>query len=259
MASGDQRGRAASVAETGVRPSSRTRESQPPALRGREGQPSGIEAFPRLITVAREYGAGAARISGRVAAELGLQLWDYEIISHLARKADTDLGVIRDIDERHRDLLDDVIATSLHGARITGSRYRALLTRTIAELAERGGAVIVGRGANFLVRAEDALRVRIVCPLRERIDRYARRAQVEWVRAERIVRTKDEERERFVRQLCGETSADPGAYDLTLNTAELSEETAATLIVTAYRSRFRTQTTREGERANERRSISATW
>jgi cytidylate kinase len=255
MASGDQNGRAKSAAEAGVRPSSR-RDSHASGVRTRESQPSGIEAFPRLVTVAREFGAGGARIAGRVAAELGLQLWDYELITHLARKADTDLGVVREIDERHRDLIDDVVATSLHGARLTGSRYRALLTRTVAELAERGGAVIVGRGANFLVRAEDALRVHVVCPLRERIERYARRAQIEWARAERIVRTKDDERERFVRQLCGETSHDCGHYDLTLNTRDLNEETAAQLIVTAYRARFRTQPTRSDERAS---TLSASW
>jgi cytidylate kinase len=234
MASGDLEGR---TAGEGSRNGGRALEKS-----GAEGRsatrPASVEAFPRLITVAREFASGGARVAGLVAAELGLQLWDYELVSHLARKADVELSVMRDIDERRRDLIDDVIATVMQGARVSGSRYRALLARTVDELAERGGAVIVGRGANFLVRPEDALRVRVVCPLEERIERYARRSRIGYARAARQVRTKDRERERFARQLCGEHADDATHYDLTLSTADLSEEAVAQLVVTAYRARF---------------------
>lgn len=216
------------------------------ALRAAEAA-TRVEAFPRLVTVAREFASGGARIAGLVAAELGLQLWDYELISHLARKADVELALMREIDERRRNLLDDVLATVLQGARVSGSRYRALLARTIEELAERGGAVIVGRGANFLVRPEDALRVRIVCPLEQRIERYAQRARIDWARASKHVRGKDRERELFAQQLCGERSNDATHYDLTLSTADLSEEVVAALVVNAYRARFGTEPVRRND------------
>jgi hypothetical protein len=193
-----------------------------------------IEAFPRIVTVSREFGAGGARISGRVAAELGFQLWDHELIAHLSRRAAADPSVVREIDERERDLLDEMLSSSLHGGRLSGSKYRALLTRTVVELAERGGAVIVGRGANFLVDPEQSLRVRVVCPLNQRIDRYARSGRVDRDRAERYVRSKDRERQRFVDQLCGEDANDPTHYDLVVNTYDLSEEAASSLIVSTY-------------------------
>lgn len=201
---------------------------------------SSVEVFPRILTVSREFGAGGARISLRVAAELGYQLWDQELTLHLARKADAEVAAVREIDERERPLFDEVIATSLRRG-LSCSKYRTLLTRAVAELAERGGAVIVGRGANFLVDAEKALRVRVVCPLKQRIDRYARAASADRASAERFVLQKDRERERFVRNLCGEQTADPTHYDLIVNTHDLSEEAAARLIVAAYRARFGAQ------------------
>lgn len=202
------------------------------------GRSSSIELFPRIVTVSREFGAGGSRIAGRVAAELGFQLWDQELIAHLARRAETDPSVLREIDERECDFIDDVITSSLRGARMSGSKYRALLARTVVELSDRGGAVVVGRGANFLVEPEHAFRVRVVCPLKERIDRYARLGRVDWERAERFVRSKDRERERFVRQLCGECASDPTHYDLVVNTYDLSEEASAKLVVAAYQARF---------------------
>ncbi len=196
------------------------------------------EIFPRIVTVSREFGAGGGRIAAQVADDLGFQLWDRELVTHLARKADADPGLLRELDERKRDLIDDVISTALYGVWVSASKYRSLLARAVGELAERGGAVIVGRGANFLVSAEQALRVRVVCPLRERIERYARMGKVDWARAERLVRSKDRERERFARQLCGETSRDPSHYDLIINTGDLSEHEGARLVLAAYHARF---------------------
>ncbi|MDB4975055.1 MAG: putative cytosolic protein [Myxococcaceae bacterium] len=198
---------------------------------------SRIEAFPRIVTVAREFGAGGSRISLRVAAELGYQLWDQELTAYLARKVDAEPAALREVDERERPLFDEVIATSLYG-RISCSKFRTLLTRTVGELAERGGAVIVGRGANFLVEPDQALRVRIVCPLKRRIDRYAKAAGCDWSVAERYVLAKDRERERFAKQLCGEQTCDPTHYDVTINTHELSEEASARLVIAAHRARF---------------------
>lgn len=206
-------------------------DSRPHARRG-------AAPFPRIVTISREFCAGGGRIAAHVAAELGFQLWDQELITHLARRANADVQLIRAVDERQRDLLDDVLATSIHGGRISGGEYRRLLTRTVHDLAERGGAVIVGRGANFLVQAEQALRVLVICPFRERVERYGTRERVEWARAASYVRSKDRERERFVKKLVSEQASDPAQYDLVLNTKELSERAAARLVIAAYEARF---------------------
>jgi cytidylate kinase len=197
------------------------------------------EAAPRVVTVSREFGAGGARIARQVAEALGFTLWDHEFVRHLAERGGAEPRFVEAIDERERDLLDDVIATRLRGS-ISGSGYRMLLARTVPELAEHGAAVLVGRGANFFVRPEQALRVRVVCPLELRVQRYAAREQLGRSDAERIVLQKDRERARFVRQLCDEDASSPLHYDLLVNTAELSEEQAAALIVDAYSARFGT-------------------
>lgn len=198
----------------------------------------GREVPPRIITVSREFGAGGARVAKRVADQLGFSLWDRALIQQIAERAGADPRFVEAIDERERDLLDDVIATSLLPRAISGMGYRMILTRTVAELAEHGAAVIVGRGATFLVDPAKALRVRVVCPLSIRIDRYATREGISLSESERTVLQKDRERERFVRQLCRERGDDPTHYDLVINTAIFNEEQAAQLIIDAYTTRF---------------------
>lgn len=205
------------------------------------------EASPRIVTIAREFGAGGGRIARRVAESLGFTLWDHELVEYVAERAGAETGWVESLDEHKRDLLDDVFANafltaSLAGAaprtHISGTVYRTLLIRKVEELARHGGAVIVGRGANFLVRPEDALRVRVICPVSSRIERYALRENISLTDADRIVRTKDRDRARFVRQLCAEDVTDPLHYDLLVNTLELREEEAAQLVVDGYAARF---------------------
>jgi hypothetical protein len=195
-----------------------------------------------------------------VAVDLGFQLWDDELIAYVARKADAEPSVVRELDEHPRDLLRDVFSSLAHlrarvdagsfwGARVSGAKYRSLITLAVGELAKRGGAVIVGRGANFLVEPEQALRVRVVCPLKQRVDRHARKAQVAWAEAAQQVQQKDQERELFVRHLCAEHCADPANYDLIVNTRDLSEEAAARLITSAYRARFGTSSKQREDHA----------
>jgi cytidylate kinase len=196
------------------------------------------EANPRVVTVSREFGAGGARVAKVVADKLGFTLWDHAFIKHLAERAGADPAFVEAIDERRRDLLDDVMSHSFLKVPISGTDYRRLLTRAVAEIAEHGGAVIVGRGANFLMRPEQGLRVRVICPFKERVRRHSACEPVSLSEAERIVQQKDMERVRFVRQLCDQDARDPLHYDLTVNTFNLSEEQAGALIVDAYAERF---------------------
>jgi cytidylate kinase len=196
------------------------------------------EAAPRVVTVSREFGAGGARIGKLVAESLGFTLWDHAFVTHVAERAGADARFVEAIDERKRDLLDDVMSSSFLRVPISGSTYRRIVTHTVSELATHGAAVIVGRGANFFVRPEQALRVRVICPVKERVRRYAERENLLPAEAERIVAQKDLERARFVRQLCDEDPREPLHYDLVVNTAELSEEQAALLVVDAYAARF---------------------
>jgi cytidylate kinase len=207
------------------------------------------EATPRLVTVSREFGAGGARIAKRVADSLGFTLWDHELVEHVAERTGTATSMVDRVDEHRRDMLDDVLSTSFlrsslvgaapHGA-ISGLSYRTLLVRKVEELAQHGAAVVVGRGANFLVRAEQALRVRVISPFACRVERYGMREGLSFAQAERVVREKDRDRARFVQQLCGEDATDPLHYDLIVNTHDVSEEQAAMLIVDGYCARFGT-------------------
>src|SRR5687768_8356265 len=93
--------------------------AEPPLFNERVGERARhYEPVPSIVTISRECGAGGAEIAKRVAHALGFSCWDHELTQHLAHRAGTHARYVRAVDERARDLFDDVIATSLLGSPI---------------------------------------------------------------------------------------------------------------------------------------------
>jgi len=97
--------------------------------------------------------------------------------------------------------------------------YAGLLRVFVETVAESDHAVILGRGANFLLAGEsDTIRVRIVGSRERRIVRLATGGNLSVARATEIVISSDRIREDFVRTALGRNWGDPTAYDLTIDT-----------------------------------------
>jgi cytidylate kinase len=191
------------------------------------------------IAITHEASAGATAVAERVAEQLGYTLWGSALTARVAHRMHVPEHALRGIEERAGGVLGWLRdLRELRGEAPSGAAYRVALSGVVSELCGQGGSVILGRGAALLVRPEQALRVRIVCPLELRIARHARRLGLELAKASREVRAKDRAEARFLTRLVGHTGADEGAYDLVLSTGELALEAVSRLVVQAYNARF---------------------
>jgi hypothetical protein len=59
----------------------------------------------RIITVEREYGRGGAQIAQQLAKRLGWKIWDEELTTEIAGKANVETTVAQRCDERGEKLL----------------------------------------------------------------------------------------------------------------------------------------------------------
>jgi cytidylate kinase len=89
---------------------------------------------------------------------------------------------------------------------------------------------------------ECGLAVRIIAPLERRIERVMTRDGLDRMAAADHVRQTDLGRRDFARQHFRRDVADPQLYDLVINTAHLSPDAAAALIVEGFRQRFASAT-----------------
>lgn len=188
------------------------------------------------VAVSREYGSQGAAVANLVAGRLDRSLWDKELLHAVAEQSGAEEALLAAVDERTRSALRDLIEASILGDEYTESEFLRHLRRVV-RLVARLGAVIVGRGAQYLLDG-DALRVRVVAPLEIRVARVVESQGLDEKHATSKVQRIDQERARFVAHHFGRDVAAPADYDLVVNTGTLTIDRAADVIVAAYRAKF---------------------
>lgn len=191
-----------------------------------------------LITVSRQFGSLGAAIGKRVAELTGFSCWDQEVVHAIARQTGAPERLVALLDERARDAIDDLITATLRVVRGEEQEYTQQLARIVHTLERSGAAVIVGRGAQFILAPDRALKVRVVAPFDRRVEGYAKRQGISVAESERVTRETERDRLAYARQRFDKDVTDPVHYDLVLNTGFLSVDQAAELIVAAYRIKF---------------------
>ncbi len=208
----------------------------------KRGTNSGATVHP-VITISREYGAQGAAVARIVASELGFQYWDQDLVHEVSKNTTTPEIVLAALDEHKRHMITETLAVMFAKSTITSTEYLQELARVIGAIAQRGSAVIVGRGAQFILPSSIALRVRIVAPLTSRIQGVALRRGVSPKQAQTMTAKADAERAAVARDGHHKDINLGQHYDLVLNTSTLSLQQCRDFIVQAYAARFSTETT----------------
>jgi cytidylate kinase len=192
------------------------------------------EARPHpVITVSRQYGARGAAVAHAVAERLGYSYWNREIVEEIARHAQVSELLVRNFDEHHRASIVETVRSMTVGGRLSSSEYFRELALVVHGIAQHGDAVIVGRGAGFLVPT--AFRVRVVAPVDDRVRGLSERRGISASEARTQVADTDADRAAFVHDHYGRVVDDPAAYDLYVNTASFGVDGAADIVVAAFR------------------------
>lgn len=190
------------------------------------------------VALSRPLGAGAAELGKRVAEEFGFPFFNREIVELIARRTGYREQIITGVDEHVRNAIDRFVTDGFAHEKFTESDYLRQVVRIMATLGERGGAVIMGRGAQFILRPERTLRVLVVAPKAKRVEELRKRQSLSAAEAKELVRQSDISRNEFLKYHFGRESNDPGDYDLCVNTGSFALEAAANLVISAYRERF---------------------
>jgi cytidylate kinase len=186
-----------------------------------------------IVTLSREPGSGGRIIAGRLAEKLGIDIFHQEVIHKIAKSADVSETVLETLDERGLNTLEHWISSLVHERHLWPDRYMQHLMKVIGTIGNHGRAVIVGRGANFVLPPEKRFAVRIVAPQAWRIENVSREFDLLPNEAKRRVLQTESDRRGFIRRYFNADIADPTNYDLVINTATLNLDDAANVISAA--------------------------
>ena len=191
------------------------------------------EARIPVITVSMEPGAGGSIVAQEIATRLDFDLFNRDIIKGIAESAQISASVVETLEKTRLSGIDDFISSLVNRYYIYPGLYLEHLMKVVCTIAEHGRAVIVGRGANFILPPEKRFSVRVVAPLDVRIQNIARRFGVSAEEAKRRVIRRESRRSAFIRQSFNADISDPIHYDLTITTGKLSIESAVEAVIGA--------------------------
>jgi len=186
-----------------------------------------------VITFSVSPGSAGHIIARRVAEVLKFDFFDRDIVKMIAEDSHISDRVFLSIEKERLSGIKDFIASLIDDRYLYPGIYLEHLMNVVGVIAKHGHAVIVGRGANFIIPPSECLSVRVVAPLELRVRNIAQAYEVPIETARRRVLHRESRRAAFVKQSFHTDVADPENYDLVINTAKSDYDAAVGAIIGA--------------------------
>jgi cytidylate kinase len=188
--------------------------------------------FP-LITISREYGALGTSLGKKLGNTTGFEVWDKKLLSAISKDLGSDQKLMKTLDERRQQAINDAV-TSLIGKVQTNVNYIEALIRTVKTIEAHGHSIIVGRGANYIGEKPNNLHIRLVRPFKSRVAHIAEKKGISIHDARNLVKTKDKEREDYIKRFFFKDLTNESDFDLIINTDTFNTDQVEAMVLNAY-------------------------
>ncbi len=179
-----------------------------------------------IISIAREHGTGGREIARQVALNLGLQFYDKEAIKKYA--LDNSL-----ITNNYTDEELYTFYLSLDASKEAMIKQ----AETIRKIADEGNCVIVGRGADYILKSNPHLiRIFLYAPLDYRIDKVKDMYKDTYRDAKKHVLSSDKSRASYYEIISNQEWGNVENYDLCIN-CEVGSDIVTNIICTYIESK----------------------
>jgi cytidylate kinase len=182
-----------------------------------------------------------------------MDLMGGQIIQHVAESARMSRKVIESLDEKEVTLRDTLLNTLFRDRHLWPDEYLQHLTKVIATVGRYGNAILVGRGASYILPQAETFRVRIIAPLEYRIRRVMEDRKYDKAQAEQYVVKRENDHKSFVRKYFNADVTDPNHYDIIINTGKVTIEGSAAAIKAAFKGTGEEDQRGQGRRRRNRR------
>ena len=204
----------------------------------------------RVITIARTIGSLGEDVARVVAQRLDFRYVDYQIVQDAAREAGASPEAVSEA-QRAPSLMTRLLETLARNPSMpeavwanpapliesplyTSSDYRKFVERVIIDVADQGGAVIVGHGGQAVLRGRpDTLRTLVTGSMDHRVRRIVKGMGIDEKEAQKMARRSDQDRVIYLDRFYGLGWLAPDTYDLCLSTDHLNPDQAAELLIKA--------------------------
>ena len=189
-----------------------------------------------VITIGRQYGSGGREIGARLAKDLGLGLYDKNILRLNSDESGIKESFYHMADEKAgnkllyrivKSLAPELGTPSLGPDLIAADNLFRFQSEVIRKLAAEEDCVIIGRCADYVLDGFDGLvKVYLYADMDYRVERIKELGYYEPKDVKKNIKRIDRERRDYHRYYTGRDWENVENYDLMLNTARLGTEGA---------------------------------
>ena len=196
----------------------------------------------KIYTIGREFGSGGREVGEKLAAKLGIKLYDKELLQQAAK----DSGFCEEIFENHDEKTTNSFLYSLVMDTYSVSGYSAApfldmplnhkvflaQFETIKKIAEKESCVIVGRCADYALSDNpDCINVFIHADLDVRIKNVSRNLNITENKARDIINKTDKQRASYYNYYTSKKWGDSKSYNLSLDAGKLGTDNCVEMIL----------------------------
>lgn len=192
----------------------------------------------KVITISREYGAGGHTIGKRVAQELGIEIYDKDIVRETVRASGFETEVVQEEEEdvsKASTFLKSLCSSSVH-YRDPQEVIHEVQTAVILQFAKKGPCVILGRCADDILRESDVDVLNVFIHADD-LHRAVRISEMTGITSatelQKLMAKKDSSRRNYYEHYTRKKWGDSHNYNLTLDSGKLGIDLCVQMIVEA--------------------------
>jgi len=195
-----------------------------------------------VVTISRQYGAGGKTLGKLLAERLKYTFADSDIIQRIAKEANVSSAWVTSFEKEAGSkvsrMVSKMVSQRLVDRVLKNERgyldeqiYLDYLVLIIAQIADEGNVVIMGRGSQYILDDHpDAFHILLIDNVENRVKFLIKNYKLSDRQAAQMVNYEDRRRASLYRKLGKQDFDHPALYHLTLNMAKLDMPSAVDLV-----------------------------
>ncbi len=210
--------------------------------RGSDGaagtQAAGSADQPVIITIARDFGAEGHEIGKMLSMELGIPLYDNELLVRSSIRNGESMDRLAAFDERMAEEFVAFLPDRVDSRSLSDKLFSSM-TQVIHDLAATKSCIIEGRLSDYLLRRNpNHIAVLVTAPFEDRVEIVRAKRGLSRRRGAKLVRDMQKARELFYKRYSAGKWKMTDGKDLVVNRAKLGRQGCVDVIVAAYRAKL---------------------
>lgn len=175
-----------------------------------------------VVTISREFGCGAREIAIRLASQMGVPLYDKELVDMAAEMAGVSTDIFKDTDE--------VVVSKSFGSLFKEFGYgsttqfyseeaigaQAQVIRDIAN--KRESSILFGRCADYILREHpNVVNFFLYAPIEYRIEHIAKSYDLDSREAAKLIKRIDRQRHNYYKYVTGKNRGDRNGKEMLID------------------------------------------